>query len=142
MRLHVQHVADVAGADTPQHLNNRRRMAAIETNAHGDLRPAARIYRLLGTGAGHGQRFFDMDMFAGFGSGNNLFMVFCMRGGQHRASICGSLSTSSYAAITGMPYFLEYSAWCAGLREMALTIRILLLFYTDSVRRLRQRPSP
>lgn len=111
MRLHVQHVANVAGADPPQHLNKRRRMAAIETNAHGDLRPAARIYRLLGTGAGQGQRFFDIGMFAGFGSGNNLFMVFCMRGGQHRGIdlripehlfVCGNHRDAVFFGILGV----------------------------------------
>ena len=101
----------------------RRSISTIETNAHGDLRPAARIYPLLGTGAGQGQRFFDMDMFAGFGSGNNLFMVFCMRGGQHRGIdlripehlfVCGNHRDAVFFGILGVVCGI------AGLRDCGI----------------------
>jgi hypothetical protein len=83
MRLHMQHVADVAGTDPPQHFNKRRRVAAVETDAHGDARLAADIDRLLGAGAGQRQRLFDINMFASLGGGDDLLVMFRMRGGEH-----------------------------------------------------------
>ncbi len=79
----MHHVTDLAGADSFHHLDERRRIPAVEAQTERSFRRAARVDRALRRRARQRDRLFDVHGFSGFGRLNDLRLVLRMRRRKH-----------------------------------------------------------